>query len=101
MSELTRTEDQQIEELISQLADDYLNLLAEGEDPPIDYWVQKHPQAEDVIRRTIGALRTMRLLDQDDAIWAGPEQHRNGPPRTIGDFRLMQLTTSPTGAGRR
>ena len=84
----------QFEELITKVADQFMQRIENGEDPNIEEYVAQHPGAADLIRRTLTALKTMRSVDlwkvgliDDSYDTCSTQQERF----EIGDFRLNRV----------
>ncbi len=83
-------DDGKLEELVARLADDYIRRLGQGEDPSVEEYVAQYPEASGIIRRTLGALKTMRTVDLSK-VGLGDEQGPDAPARTVGDFQLIRI----------
>ena len=95
-SEKTQLPD--LESLIGQASDEFLERLERGEFPDIEEYVQRYPAAAGVLRRILPALQAMRAPtfgDGDESILAPLKGSRQ-----IGDFRIVREIGSLAAALR-
>jgi serine/threonine protein kinase/Tfp pilus assembly protein PilF len=89
VNELTTAEEFSLEALVAQLADEYADALARGEQLRVEEYVGRYPQHANVIRNLFASLRLMHLSGsgpRGEAAAAGELQ----PEGPLGDFRLVR-----------
>src|SRR5262245_57055377 len=90
MSDVPVEQAASLDSLMGQLADEFLTRLERGEDPDVEEYAGRNPEAADLIRQALAALRSVRAAPPGES-WertpAGPE-----PPLTgcLGDYRIIR-----------
>ena len=87
MTHIPAADNQSLESLVAQLADEFGNRLERGEQPAIDEYAQRHPQHAGVIRNVLTALQFMRLSAADRSGMAATDDYHVG---LLGDFRIIR-----------
>jgi len=89
MSEPTpASETQGRDELLAELADDFLRRHRAGERPSVDEYAQKHPELADRIRELFPTVLFMEHSNIGAAMEVSPPAERVGA--TIGRYRLLE-----------
>jgi serine/threonine protein kinase/WD40 repeat protein/tetratricopeptide (TPR) repeat protein len=87
MSDTPTLDSAALERLVGQVADEFTERLNRGERPDIEEYTRRYPDAADVLRQVLPALRLIRLS-------AGPAAGAAGdaPPVSgyLGDFRILR-----------
>jgi serine/threonine protein kinase/tetratricopeptide (TPR) repeat protein len=89
MNDVPRRQSEAVEELLGQVADEYTQRLAAGENPDIEEYAGRHPEIAAVIRQVFPALRVMRPAAATPAAgrWSGEETRVEG---CLGDYRILR-----------
>ncbi len=82
----TPDEDDPLEELTSQAADEFMERLDRGENPDVEEAAARHPEIGGVLRRLLPALQAMRESE------SGPRPFVVEPDRLgrLGDFEIVR-----------
>ncbi|HVS39371.1 MAG TPA: protein kinase [Gemmataceae bacterium] len=85
-------EDDPLEELTSQAADEFMEQLDRGEEPDVEEFVGRHPQIADVLRRLLPALQAMRESDDKPrlSLAVAPTVAETDRPGRLGDFEIIR-----------
>jgi tetratricopeptide (TPR) repeat protein len=93
MSDLSVKVEPSLESLVGQVADDFLRRQREGEQPDVEEYVARYPQAAELLRTVLVSLR---LLDFSQPGRGAPPTE-GAPPvaaeevaGTLGDFRILR-----------
>ncbi len=84
MSEVSVQGDRALEELVGQVADEFLRRQAAGERPRVEDYTARHPEAADVLRKILASLQLF------DASEPGALATGDDLAGTLGDFRLIR-----------
>ena len=76
------------DELLLELADDYLRHYRAGEQPTVDEYASKHPELADRIRELFPAMIAMEQPGPGATVDLAPPTERVGA--TIGRYKLLQ-----------
>jgi tetratricopeptide (TPR) repeat protein/serine/threonine protein kinase len=76
------------DELLLELADDYLRRSRTGEQPTVDEYVSKHPELADRIRELFPAMMAMEQHGPGATVDSAPPTERVGA--TIGRYKLLE-----------
>jgi serine/threonine protein kinase len=76
------------DELLLELADDYLRRYRAGEEPTVDEYVAKHPELADRIRELFPAMIAMEQPGPGVTVDSAPLTERVGA--TIGRYKLLE-----------
>jgi serine/threonine protein kinase/WD40 repeat protein len=76
------------EDLVGQVADEFLDRLDRGERPDVEEYAGRHPAFATVLRDVLGTLQLMRAAGSEPAP-AGPPAPADQPGR-LGDFRIVR-----------
>jgi serine/threonine protein kinase len=88
MSEALIGQDEALEALVGQVANEFLEQQARGEQPDIEAYAARYPQAAPQLRKVLGSLQLMELSAADDG--DGPAEAAAGVlAGSLGDFRLL------------
>jgi serine/threonine protein kinase/Tfp pilus assembly protein PilF len=79
MNDVSALEDEPLESLVAQAADEFLERLDRGERPEVDDYVRRYPRLAEVLPQVLPALKAMRRLSQTAAETPNPPV--NGRPR--------------------
>jgi WD40 repeat protein/serine/threonine protein kinase len=79
-------ESNSVESLISHVADEYLQRLARGDQPPVEEYASRYPQIAATLRQVLPALQLLRQPDRADGDDSGGIQ----PEGLLGDFRIVR-----------
>src|SRR5262245_5841085 len=78
-----------LDALVGQVADEFIERLDRGEQPDVEQYAARHPQAADVLRQVLTALQLLRLPPGShpaaDLPAPAPE-----PLGCLGDFQLLR-----------
>lgn len=75
------------EALLGEVADEFTQRLARGEQPDIEEYAQRHPEIASVLRQVLPALATLRAV----GVPAGREgAAAELPAERLGDYRLLR-----------
>jgi serine/threonine protein kinase/Flp pilus assembly protein TadD len=89
MSNASVQEDVSLESLVAQLVDDFRKRQQGGEQPDVEAYAARHPQAADVLRKVLASLQLLALTASGVAVEAAATP--DGPvARILGDFRLVR-----------
>jgi serine/threonine protein kinase len=82
-------EDRSLESLVGRVADEFLRRQERGEQPDVEEYTARHPEAAAVLRKILASLK---LLDLSRADGSGPAGPAVGEPvsGTLGDFRILR-----------
>ena len=84
MNDLARAAiNDQHDELIGQVVEEYFEAVERGERLPLEHFVSRYPDIQDVLKSVIPALQ---MADGTDAVAPANDQH----PRRLGDFRILR-----------
>ena len=86
-------EDDPLEELTSQAADEFMEQLDRGEDPDLEAFVAARPEIADVLRRLLPALQAMRDSpggDRNGVTPSLPPAVAEVRPGRLGDFEIIR-----------
>jgi serine/threonine protein kinase/tetratricopeptide (TPR) repeat protein len=91
VSDITRrNSDRQVEELIAELAQQYLDDRRRGNVPDIDSYAHRYPEHAELIRGTLSALQMMQSLDGSFAdAWSREAEHA-AFPGVLGDYAILR-----------
>jgi serine/threonine protein kinase len=79
------------EELVGRITDEFLERLDRGEEPEVEDYARRYPEAAAVIRQVFPALVWIRGQDADaNAPAAGEAAEAQTPLRCMGDFRILR-----------
>jgi serine/threonine protein kinase/Flp pilus assembly protein TadD len=82
MSDTAAPEDGALESLVGQVADDFLRRQQQGENPSVEEYAVRYPDAAPLLRDVLASLR---LIDQ-----SAPPLAEEAAAATLGDFRLLR-----------
>src|SRR5262245_14627632 len=90
MNDIPMRQAASLDSLLGQLADEFLTRLEAGEEPDVEEYAGRHPEAADLIRQTLLVLRSVRAappVASGEGTLAGAE-----PPLTgcLGDYRIIR-----------
>ena len=89
MTDASVREELSLESLVAQVADEFLQRQKRGEQPDIEEYTTRHPQAAKVLRKVLASLQILGLSSA--AGLAGPAAIAEGPLSGIlGDFRILR-----------
>jgi serine/threonine protein kinase len=77
-----------LESLVAEVADEFLERQRNGEQPDVEEYAARHPQAAELLRRVLVSLQWIGTSLRD-----GPAADPNAEPSaasTLGDFRLIR-----------
>ncbi len=80
-----------LESLIGGIAEDYLQRLCNGEEPDVEEFERKYPEAADVLRQILPALEVVAAGSGAD--WSGSDSSavkKPDTPEVLGDFRIVR-----------
>src|SRR5215470_16255848 len=88
MTDALVKEDQSLESLVAQAADEFLARQRQGERPDVEEFAARYPQAAPVLRKILASLQLLGLSAATGAAEAGAD---SAAPETgtLGDFRLL------------
>jgi tetratricopeptide (TPR) repeat protein len=90
MSQLLETGIGPMESLVGRVADEFIERLGRGEQPDIEEFAGRHPEAAGVLRQVLQALQLVRISGPQ-AEASGHAQAAESPVTGIlGDFRLLR-----------
>jgi hypothetical protein len=75
-----------LEALVGQVADEFADRLARGEQPSIEEYSARHPQTADEVRRVLRSVQALQALPASAAVEEG-ELPALGQ---LGDFRILR-----------
>ncbi|MCI0459219.1 MAG: tetratricopeptide repeat protein [Gemmataceae bacterium] len=78
-----------LDALVGQVADEFIDRLDCGEQPNVEEYAARHPQAADVLRQVLTALQLLRLPPGSNAADNLPEP-ASEPLGCLGDFHLLR-----------
>ena len=89
MTEPPVQQEESLESLVGQVADEFLRRQKQGEHPDLEEYLARYPQAAAVLRNVLASLQ---LIDLSGAAGAAfPTDTAEGPGAgTLGDFRLLR-----------
>src|SRR5262245_29549994 len=76
-----------LESLVGQVADEFLRRQRDGERPTVDEYVERYPQAADVLRNVLASLQLIEATGPGVATITAGDGAATG---TLGDFRLLR-----------
>ena len=76
--------DDQIDDLVGQVVEEYLQCLERGEKPPLDEFAKRYPEIADVLKTVIPALHP---TEETADVFA---EVSSRPGRRLGDFRILR-----------
>ncbi len=80
-----------MEELVGRITDEFLERLDRGEQPQVEDYARRYPEAAAVIRQVFPALLWMRRPASDaGAVPAGEASDPQTPVGCMGDFRILR-----------
>ncbi len=82
MSDTATPEDGALESLVGQVADEFLRRQQQGENPDVETYAARYPDAAPLLRNV---LESLRLIDQ-----SAPPVAEEAASGTLGDFRLLR-----------
>ncbi len=82
MSDTAAPEDGALASLVGQVADEFLRRQQQGEQPDVEEYTARYPDAAPVLRDVLASLR---LIDQ-----SAPSVIEEAASGTLGDFRLLR-----------
>jgi serine/threonine protein kinase/Flp pilus assembly protein TadD len=82
MSDTVAPEDGALESLVGQVADEFLRRQQQGENPGIEEYTARYPDAAPLLREVLASLR---LIDQ-----SAPPVAEEAASGTLGDFHLLR-----------
>src|SRR5262245_14845531 len=83
MSEPPRLDEEPLESLVARVADEFDHRRKQGENPDIEEYARRHPEAASLLRRVLAAL------DLVDASLSGAAAE-DGLAGTLGDYRILR-----------
>jgi hypothetical protein len=89
MNEITAAQEQSLEALVAQVADEFLERLERGERPDAEEYARRHPEQAIVIRQVLASLRLVRLSAVRPLSGGLPEPEIT-PEGPLGDFRIVR-----------
>src|SRR5262245_55942575 len=89
MSEAPVREDLSLESLVARVADEFQERQKKGEQPDVEEYAVRHPQAAPVLRKVLASLQLLGLseIGGAGAAGVGPDEPVTG---TLGDFRILR-----------
>jgi serine/threonine protein kinase/Flp pilus assembly protein TadD len=87
MSESRVAEEQGLESLVGRLADEFLARQEVGEQPDVEEYVARHPQAADLLRKVLASLQLLGASLSGAGPTAPGGEEAAG---TLGDFRILR-----------
>ena len=75
---------------LGQLADEFLDRYRRGERPAISDYTRRHPELAGPIRKLLHALVVMEDVRPDPEPAAGASARVDGPPRRLGEYRIIR-----------
>ncbi len=87
MSDLQVKEETSLEELVGQVADEFLRRQKQGENPGVEEYLARYPQAAELLRNVLVSLQMFELVGVTGEAAAGQAGPCTG---TLGDFRLLR-----------
>ncbi|HEY7315243.1 MAG TPA: tetratricopeptide repeat protein [Gemmataceae bacterium] len=82
MNDTAAPEDGALESLVGQVADEFLRRQQQGDNPDIEEYAARYPDAAPMLR---GVLASLRLIDRST-----PPDAEEAGPGTLGDFRPLR-----------
>src|SRR5262249_30702119 len=82
--------DEALESLFGQIADEFTDRLNRGESPEVEEYVRRYPDIADVLREGLPVLQTMRKPASDYAGDQAPSATRRALPERLGDYRILR-----------
>jgi serine/threonine protein kinase/Flp pilus assembly protein TadD len=82
MSDTATPEDGALDSLVGQVADEFLRRQQQGENPKIEEYTARYPDAAPILRNVLASLR---LIDQ-----SAPPVAEEAASETLGDFHLLR-----------
>ncbi len=82
MSDPAASDDDSLDSLVGRVADEFLRRQQQGENPDVEEYAQRYPQAASLLRAVLASLR---LIDRST-----PEASGEVEAETLGDFRLRR-----------
>jgi serine/threonine protein kinase len=78
----------ELESLVGRLADEFLARRERGEQPEVEQYAARHPEAAELIRRALGSLRLVESVGNDP----GPTDPASDSMISglLGDFRIIR-----------
>src|SRR5436190_22218886 len=73
------------ETLIGEIADEFLQRLEAGEQPDVEEYAARHPQAAEELRQVLAALMMMDRPQRADVLQADEPT-----PTLLADFRILR-----------
>jgi hypothetical protein len=89
MNEFSAAQDNSLEVVLGELAEEFTQRLKRGEQPQIEEYVQRFPAAADLIRQVFPALQALDQAALDEPA-PGASGSPHSPPGLLGDFRLVR-----------
>ena len=89
MSDASLQQEVSLESLVAQVVDEFRERQKQGENPDIEEYAARHPQAADVLRKVLASWRLIGLSAAGGLKQAGaaPEEQTAG---VLGDFRIVR-----------
>src|SRR5262249_15066001 len=89
MSNVSLQDHPSLESLVAQVVDEFVERQKRGEQPDVEEYAARHPQAAMVLRKVLASLQLLALSASAGA--AEPGVAPEGPVAgTLGDFRIVQ-----------
>ena len=82
MRDTAAPEEGALESLVGQVADEFLRRQQQGENPDVEEYTARYPDAAPLLR---GVLASLRLIDK-----SAPPVAEEAAWGTLGDFRLLR-----------
>src|SRR5262245_22503221 len=77
--------------LLNRLAEEYAERYRRGERPPLEEYIDRHPDLADDIREFFPAMAEMEQAKEDRNDLSGPDGAGPLPPlERLGDFRIIR-----------
>ncbi len=95
MSDIAVSETANMDSLVGQVADEFLERLERGEDPQVEEYAEQHPQIAAILGQVLPALRVMRstLLRSTTSRTQSPTSPGDlgeGAVGQLGDYRILR-----------
>src|SRR5437868_129200 len=88
MNETHIKEECSLESLVGRVADEFLRRQEQGEQPAVEEYTARHPEAAEVLRKV---LTSLQILERSAAEVPGSgDEACNRLPAVLGDFRILR-----------
>src|SRR5258708_26881042 len=87
MSDSLVRQDPGLDSLVGRVADEFLRRQEAGEQPDVEEYAQRHPEAADLLRKVLASLT---LIDRSMSGVLGVEPEAGGGTGLLGDFRILR-----------